>query len=72
MELYRFEVVAEEKVIPVIIVAENEEKAFRAVEVELEKYFLRLPVITDITLYEKKRIHKSAGYVIYEQENISI
>ncbi|WP_416826804.1 DUF3906 family protein [Ectobacillus polymachus] len=69
MELYRFEVKTEDKVIPVVIVAENEEKAFQSVEVELEKYFLRLPIICDITLYEKKRVRGSAGFVIDEMEN---
>lgn len=70
MELYRFEVTTEAEVIPVVIVADSEEKAFRAVEIELEKYFLRLPSIRDITLYEKKRIQSSAGFVIYETENL--
>ncbi|WP_028400400.1 DUF3906 family protein [Ectobacillus panaciterrae] len=70
MELYRFEVVASGEVIHVVIAASSEEQAFRLVEVELEKYFLRLPEIEEITLYEKKKIHKGAGFVIYEQENI--
>jgi hypothetical protein len=70
MDLYRFEVVTKNEVIPVIIAAESEEKAFRAVEVELEKYFLKLPDIEEITLYEKKKIRNSAGFVIYGQETI--
>jgi hypothetical protein len=70
LELYRFEVTTEAEVIPVVIVADSEEKAFRAVEIELEKYFLRLPSIRDITLYEKKRIQSSTGFVLYETESL--
>jgi len=64
MNLYRFLVRSKEKLIPVIIAAENEEKAFLQVEVELEKHYLKLPEIEDITLYEKKKIRKSQGFVI--------
>lgn len=70
MELYRFEVTTDSEVIPVVIAADSEEKAFRTVEIELEKYFLRLPNIRDITLYEKKRIQSNVGFVIYETENL--
>ncbi|WP_261129018.1 DUF3906 family protein [Bacillus sp. Marseille-Q3570] len=70
MDLYRFEVTTDTDVIPVIIAAENDEAAFRLVEVELEKYFLRLPEVDDISLYEKKKIRKGNGFVLHEQETI--
>ncbi|MGP4079423.1 DUF3906 family protein [Pseudalkalibacillus sp. R45] len=70
MDLYRFEVTTKTDVIPVIIAAENDEAAFRLVEVELEKYFLRLPEVDDISLYEKKKIRKGNGFVLHEQETI--
>ncbi|MFX3625233.1 MAG: DUF3906 family protein [Ectobacillus sp.] len=70
MELYRFEAVTATDAISVVVVAENEEKAFRAAEIELKKYFLRLPDLKEITLYEKKKIRGSAGFVIYEKETI--
>lgn len=70
MDLYRFEAVLAHKVIPVVVVAQSEEQAFRLVEVELEKYFLPLPEVKEISLYEKKKIRKSAAFVIDEQETI--
>ncbi|WP_408006451.1 DUF3906 family protein [Pseudalkalibacillus sp. A8] len=70
MNLYRFEVTANGEVIPVIIAAENDNAAFHLVEVELEKYFLRLPEVDDISLYEKKKIRRGNGFVLHEQETI--
>ncbi|WP_257348476.1 DUF3906 family protein [Pseudalkalibacillus decolorationis] len=70
MDLYRFEVTTKTDVIHVIIAAKNDESAFRLVEVELEKYFLKLPDVEDISLYEKKKIRNGNGFVIHEQETI--
>lgn len=58
MDLYRFEAVLENGVIPVVVVAQSEEQAFRLVEVELEKYFLPLPEVKEISLYEKRKFEK--------------
>jgi Protein of unknown function (DUF3906) len=69
MNLYRFEVTTPAFVTSVIVAAEQDEKAFDLVEIELEKYFLKKPVIQDISLYEKRRIRGyGAGYVLHEQE----
>lgn len=68
MDLYRFEVVLANAVVPVIVVAQSEEQAFKLVEVELEKYFLPLPEVIEVSLYEKKKIRKGAGFVIHDQE----
>lgn len=54
MDLYRFEAVLVNGVVPVVVVAQSEEQAFRLVEVELEKYFLPLPEVKEISLYEKE------------------
>ncbi|OIK08684.1 DUF3906 family protein [Bacillus sp. MUM 13] len=67
MNLYRFEVTADKEVIHVIIAAENDEAAFEMVDIELEKHYLRLPVIDDISLHEKKKIRKGAGFVLSGQ-----
>jgi hypothetical protein len=69
MDLYRFEVTTSEDVIYVVIAAQNEEQAFQLVEVELERYFIKVPEIQEVTLYEKKKIGKGTGFVICEQEN---
>lgn len=42
MDLYRFEAVLENSIVPiVVVVAESEEKAFKMAEIELEKHFYR-------------------------------
>ncbi|MGL4820301.1 MAG: DUF3906 family protein [Bacilli bacterium] len=65
MELYRFIVEAKEQgEFPVIIVASGEEEAFRLLDIELEKHFVRTPELTDVTLYEKRRVGKGTGYVL--------
>jgi hypothetical protein len=65
MNLYRFEVTVNDgEVLHVIIAAENEESAFRLAEIEIEKHFVKMPVIKDITLYAKKKVNKGNGFVI--------
>ncbi|ENQ3077673.1 DUF3906 family protein [Bacillus cereus] len=66
MDLYRFEAVLTTGVVPVVVVAQSEEQAFRLVEVELEKYFLPLPEVKEISLYEKKKIRRGAAFVLDE------
>jgi hypothetical protein len=70
MNLYRFEVTTDQFVTKVVIAASSDEQAFDLVEIELEKYFLALPEIRDISLYEKKKIRIGAGFVLHEQETI--
>ncbi|MBT2666987.1 MULTISPECIES: DUF3906 family protein [Bacillaceae] len=70
MNLYRFEVTIKEKPIHVIIVADSDEKAFELVDIELEKHFLKMPEVDDISLYEKKKIKNGAGFVLSEFETI--
>ncbi|MBD1379973.1 DUF3906 family protein [Metabacillus arenae] len=71
MNLYRFEVTIEKKVTHVVVAAENDEKAFSAVEVELEKFYLKLPNIQDISLYERKKIRNGSGFVLDKPETTS-
>ncbi|CAH0137424.1 DUF3906 family protein [Peribacillus sp. NPDC101481] len=70
MNLYRFEVTIKEKPIHVIIVADSDEKAFDLVDIELEKHFLKMPEVDDISLYEKRKIKNGAGFVLSEFETI--
>ena len=39
MDLYRFEAVLENSIVPIVVVAESEEKAFKMAEIELENIF---------------------------------
>lgn len=41
MDLYRFEAVLVSSIVPIVVVAESEEQAFKMAEVELEKHFYR-------------------------------
>ncbi|EEM72623.1 MULTISPECIES: DUF3906 family protein [Bacillus] len=66
MDLYRFEAVLENSIVPIVVAAESEEKAFKMAEIELEKHFLPLPEVKEIALFEKKKIRKSAAFVIHE------
>ncbi|PEX93479.1 DUF3906 family protein [Bacillus cereus] len=66
MDLYRLEAVLANAVVPIVVVAESEEQAFKLAEIELEKHFLPLPEIKEISLFEKKKIRKSAAFVIHE------
>lgn len=70
MYLYRFEVILNSEVIPVVIAASEDEQAFQLVDVELEKYFLKKPDVEEISLYEKKKIRSGNGFVLHERETI--
>lgn len=67
LNIYRFEVQTNRKMIDVIIAAKNDESAFRQVDIELEKYFLKELEIENVTLHEKKRIRKNAGFVLEKE-----
>ncbi|MGH0429941.1 DUF3906 family protein [Bacillus hominis] len=66
MDLYRFEAVLANSVVPIVVVAQSEEQAFKLAEIELEKHFLPLPEVKELSLYEKKKIRKGAAFVIHE------
>ncbi|MDX8365813.1 DUF3906 family protein [Cytobacillus sp. IB215665] len=64
MNLYKFEVKINEEVVDVVIASKSDDEAFHYVEIELEKHFLSMPDIDDITLYEKKIIRNGSGFVL--------
>ncbi|KMP35085.1 hypothetical protein TU52_10220 [Bacillus cereus] len=66
MDLYRFEAVLINSIVPIVVVAQSEEQAFKIAEMELEKHFLPLPEVKEISLFEKKKIRKGAAFVIHE------
>ncbi|HDR7480066.1 TPA: DUF3906 family protein [Bacillus toyonensis] len=66
MELYRFEAVLANNIVPIVVVAQSEEQAFKLAEIELEKHFLPLPEVKEISLFEKKKIRKGAAFVVRE------
>ncbi|WP_179298886.1 DUF3906 family protein [Evansella halocellulosilytica] len=69
MKLYRFEaVINKEEHVHIVIAADGESTAFDAAEVELEKGYLKMPVIEELSLIETRRIGKKAGFVLRSQE----
>ncbi|WLR43588.1 DUF3906 family protein [Bacillus carboniphilus] len=64
MNIYRFEVKCEQGLVPVIIIADTDEIAFKQVDIELEKYYISVPQIDEIVLYEKKNAKKTTGFVL--------
>ncbi|MGH0427106.1 DUF3906 family protein [Bacillus pretiosus] len=66
MDLYRFEAVLVNSIVPIVVVSQSEEQAFKLAEIELEKHFLPLPEVKEISLFEKKKIRKGAAFVIHE------
>ena len=57
MDLYRFEAVLVSSIVPIVVVAESEEQAFKMAEIELEN-ILPLPEVKEIALFEKRRFEK--------------
>ena len=70
MNLYRFEVTIDTEVVHVIVAAENEEVAFKQVDIEIERHFVKIPEVSDVTLYEKRIFKHAAGFVISRNETI--
>jgi hypothetical protein len=69
LKLYRFEaLINSRETVSVIVVASDELSAFEAAELELEKAYLKLPVIEELSLIDTKTIRKKAGFVINSQE----
>jgi hypothetical protein len=64
MYLYRFEAVIDERIVPIVIVANDDEKAFKLVDSEIEKFYIKKPSVNELLLYEKKKIGQSGGYVL--------
>lgn len=66
MNLYHFTVVVDNKDIPVIVAAENDEQAFKRAEVEVEKNFLKFPEIKEIVMIERKKITSNGtAFVVF-------
>lgn len=67
MNLYHFKVFVDSGEITVIVAAENDEQAFIRAELEVEANYLKLPVIKEIVLHERKKItSKGTAFVVKE------
>jgi len=64
MFLYKLEAKTEGGLLPVVVLAETDEKAFAAAESQLIRHFVAPPGIKELVIVEKKRAEKGAGYVL--------
>jgi hypothetical protein len=65
MNLYHFKVLINGDEVTVIVVAENDEQAFKRAEIEVEASFLKLPDIKEIVLLERKKVaSKGTAFVV--------
>ncbi|ADU31592.1 DUF3906 family protein [Evansella cellulosilytica] len=65
MNIYRFEaLINRDHTANIIVVANDEEKAFQLAEIELEKSYMKIPQIEELTLFEKKKVGNGAAYVL--------
>lgn len=69
MDLYRFEAVLVNSIVPIVVVAESEEQAFKMAEIELEKHFLPLPEVKEIALFEKRKFEKAQPLLFTSKEH---
>jgi hypothetical protein len=65
VNLYRFEVTTTTHLIYVVVAAHNDEQAFQLAENELDKQLIPARELIDISLYEKKKIQRGGGFVVY-------
>ncbi|TCL46805.1 uncharacterized protein DUF3906 [Thermolongibacillus altinsuensis] len=65
VNLYRFEVTTTTQLIYVVVAAHNDEQAFQLAENELDKQLIPARELIDISLYEKKKIQRGGGFVVY-------
>jgi hypothetical protein len=64
MFLYRFEASIESRIVPIVILASDDEKAFKLVDTELEKFYVKKPNVKELLMYEKKKVSQNGGFVL--------
>lgn len=70
MNLYRLEAIIEGKIVHIVVAATDDEAAFKQAEIEVERQYLKIPEIKELTLYEKRKINRGAGFVLSKEETI--
>ncbi|MFC4778611.1 DUF3906 family protein [Paenibacillus sp. GCM10023252] len=64
MFLYKIEIELPDKMAYLILLAENDERAFGAVESHITRHFLKQPDVKSCAIVEKKRTESGSGYII--------
>ena len=70
MNIYRLEAIIENRVVHIVVVSEDEEAAFKQAEIEIERQYLKIPEVKELSLYEKRKINSGAGFVLSKEETI--
>lgn len=64
MFLYKIEIQLEDQLVYLISLAESDEKALLAVDVHMEKHFVKPQKMLEVALVEKKRVNAGTSYVL--------
>ncbi|WP_442601372.1 DUF3906 family protein [Paenibacillus sp. KN14-4R] len=64
MFMYKMEIELQDQLVYLIVIADSDEKAFDYVESHLAKHFIATPEVKQLSMVEKKRLDKGAGYII--------
>lgn len=64
MFMYKLELTLEDREVVMIVIAENDQKAFDSVEASLARHYIKLPVLNEAVIIEKKRVEKGSAFII--------
>lgn len=64
MYLYKLEITLDQRVVSLIVAADDDNKAFSYVESHLTRHFVSMPQPKEIALVEKKRLNPGSGYIV--------
>ncbi|ALS28975.1 DUF3906 family protein [Paenibacillus cisolokensis] len=64
MMLYKIEIQFPEQKAYLVLLAENDQKAFAALEAHIDRHYLKAPGPYEAAIVEKKRPEPGSGYLI--------
>jgi hypothetical protein len=64
MHLFKLEIQLETQTAYLIVIAENEEKAFSYLDDHLSHHFVKRPVVLEASIVQKKSLRAGQGYMI--------
>lgn len=64
MHLFKIEVELPNQTVYLLVVAENEEKAFGYIDEHLAHHFVKRPEVKEASIIQKKSLRSGQGYVI--------
>jgi hypothetical protein len=64
MHLFKLEVQLETQTAYLLVIAENEEKAFSYLDDHLSQHFIKRPFVREASILQKKSLRAGQGYMI--------